>query len=339
MKDKPIVLIMCGGRSRRLWPVSEDQSKNFFDIFGFSPLEHTVKRYKKITSPDKIFCITGKKDKRDIEKAKGLKKNNILIEPESKNTAAAILLALLKLQKYKNKKVIIAPVDHLIDKQNQFYGSLKRALTIVEDGGICTLGVVSKNLNSDFGYIQVGKKERNAYNICQFIEKPGLIRAKKLIKQKNCFYNSGIFVAKIDFLLKEYKKYYSSYKLFCDNHNNKRRLQSLYKKIKSMPFDKVIMEKTKKAKLVKANFGWQDFGNWETIYKLLAKDKEKNVKKGKIITDSCKGNFLFSTEQNKKILGVGLKDIFFINTHKHTLIISKKELKNIKKILDKSNLG
>lgn len=326
---------MCGGRSRRLWPISEYKSKNFFDIFGFSPLEQTIKRYKKITSLDRIFCITGKKDKVDVEKVKGLKKSNIFTEPESKNTAPAILLALLKLKKYRNDKIIIVPVDHLIDKQKQFYSALEKALIAAEDESICTLGILPQSFNPDFGYIQVGQKDKNAYQINKFIEKPNLAKAKRLIKKKNCFYNSGMFLAKIDFLLKEYKKYYPHYKLFLENYTNSKKLKKVYEKIKNIPFDQAIMEKTKNAKLIKAKFKWQDFGSWETIYKLLEKDKEKNVKKGNITIDSCKKSFVFSTESNKKVLAVGLKDIFFINTPKHILIISKEQLKSIKKVLSK----
>ena len=57
MSNKPLVLIMCGGRSLRLWPLSEYKSKNFMDIFGFSPLELTIRRYLKITTKDNIFLV------------------------------------------------------------------------------------------------------------------------------------------------------------------------------------------------------------------------------------------------------------------------------------------
>lgn len=342
MKDKPIVLIMCGGRSKRLWPVSQYRSKNFFDIFGFSPLRQTVKRFRKVTSLDKIFCVTGLRDKPDVEQIKELKKSNIIVEPESKNTAPAILLALLKIKKIignQDSGLIISPVDHLIKKEKSFYKALNTAIAETKKEGICTLGIKPSSFNPDFGYIQAGRKQGSAYAIKKFIEKPGIKKAKRLLRQGNCFYNSGIFISSIGFLLNEYKTYYSFYKDFKLSLSSKKRLGELYKKIEGVPFDKVIMEETTKAKLVKADFYWQDFGSWQTIYDLFRKDRNKNAKQGEVLIDACKGNFFFLSESGKKVLAVGLKDVFFIDTPKYSLLVDRNSTKKIKPVLEKFRLG
>lgn len=339
MKDKPIVLIMCGGRSKRLWPLSKYKSKNFLDIFGFSPLQETIKRFERITPCSRIFCVTGIKDKGDVFKIKKIKKNNIFIEPVSKNTAPAILLSLLKLKAKKNSSLIISPVDHLIKNEKSFYKALYQAISETKEEGICTLAIKPKVFNPDFGYIQAGKKEKKAYKIEKFIEKPNAAKAKKLLKKKNCFYNSGIFITSVDFLLGEYKKYYPHYQEFKASSKGKVGLNKLYKKIGSEPFDKVIMEKTKKAKLVKANFYWQDFGSWQTIYSLLKKDKNGNVKQGDIAVESGSKNFIFSNVKGKKTLVAGLSDCFIVDTPRYTLIANQESVKKIKEILNKFELG
>ena len=69
-KNKPVVLILCGGQSLRLWPLSKYKSKNFLDVFGFSPLELTIRRFLKITSPENVFLVANQKEKKRINEIK-----------------------------------------------------------------------------------------------------------------------------------------------------------------------------------------------------------------------------------------------------------------------------
>ncbi|MBU2266225.1 MAG: hypothetical protein KJ977_04215, partial [Candidatus Omnitrophica bacterium] len=264
---KPLVLILCGGRSLRLWPLSQYKSKNFLDVFGFSPLELTIKRFLKITSRENIFLVANQNEKKELLRLKSVKKTNIIFEPASRNTAAAILLSLLKLEKYSSGNIIISPVDHLISKENEFYKALNQALLAADRGFVCTLGVKPKQPTPNFGYIQVKPAKHGIYPIKRFIEKPNLKRAKRLIAAGNCFYNSGIFIASLNTLIGEYKKYYSGYNFFL-NSFKKNKISALYKKIDNIPFDRAIMEKTKKGALARANFSWKDFGSWDTVYQV-----------------------------------------------------------------------
>ncbi|MCM8819454.1 MAG: sugar phosphate nucleotidyltransferase, partial [Candidatus Omnitrophica bacterium] len=256
--NKPIVLIMCGGKSLRLWPLSEYKSKNFFDIFGFSPLEFTIKRFLKITSKENIFLVANKKEKNTFSQLKIIKKENIFFEPESKNTAAAILFSLHQFKKIfsEDKVLIITPVDHLIKKENNFYNSISLSIKIASSGYICTIGIKPFYPTSNFGYIQIDKElQDGSYSIKRFIEKPTLIVAQDLIKRQDSFYNSGIFITLLSTLDKEYKQHYpfyeDFYKLFSSPTISKGHLEALYKKLEDLSFDEAIMEKTKKAKLIK----------------------------------------------------------------------------------------
>jgi mannose-1-phosphate guanylyltransferase/mannose-6-phosphate isomerase len=334
---EPIILIMCGGRSLRLFPLSEYRSKNFLDIFGFSPLELTIKRFLKITSRDNIFLVANTAEKKELSKIKLIKKSNIFFEPQSKNTAAAVILSLCYLKKRFSleRNLIISPVDHLIKQEKQFYSALQRALRAAEGGSICTVGIKPRKPSVNFGYIQADKEvNRGIFSVKRFIEKPSLKRAEKLIAAGDAFYNSGMFITSLSTLDEEYRNYYPYYNNFCNVFERRTISQTkvnlLYNKIKDIPFDKAIMEKTKKVRLVKGEFFWKDFGNWEAVYEVLPKDKAGNVKKGNAFIHEGENNFIYLDNLKKKALVIGLENIVFIDTPKYVLVTNRAYLDSLK---------
>jgi mannose-1-phosphate guanylyltransferase len=334
--NKPLVLILCGGQSLRLWPLSEYKSKNFVDVFGFSPLEETIKRFLPLTSRDKIFLVTNVKEKRQLSKIKLISSKNIFYEPQSKNTAAAILLSLLKLKKYADTPVIITPVDNLVKRENLFYKSIDYALGAACDDMICTLGIKPSEPTPHFGYIQAcGKGDQRVMAVKRYIEKPSQAVAAKLIKKGNCFYNSGMFIAKIRTILEEFEKYYADYKKFA-SYVEKNKIRPLYEKIENIPFDKAIMEKTKRVRVVRGDFFWKDFGSWHTIYELLPKDKDGHVKKGRVFTHKSKNNLIYLDNPAKKILVLGLEDVFCVDTKDFTLLSARSQINDLKDLLKKA---
>jgi mannose-1-phosphate guanylyltransferase len=331
--NKPLVLILCGGQSLRLWPLSEHKSKNFVDVFGFSPLEVTIKRFLRIAPAENIFLVANAKEKRQLEKVKRIKKSNIFYEPESKNTAAAILLSLLHLKKYLDRPIIITPVDNLLKNEKAFQGVIKKALAEAKKNNICTIGIIPSEPTPHFGYIlAAGSPSKGAMAVKKFIEKPKLEMATQLIKKGNCFYNSGMFIATVEALLGEYKKYYPDYEKFL-KYFKSGKILALYKKIDNTPFDKAIMEKTKKVKVIKGSFFWKDFGSWHAIYALLPKDKSGHVKKGKIFTHKGKNNLIYLDDPKKKVLVLGLEDVFFIDTKGFTLLTTRSHINELKSAL------
>ncbi|MCF7907905.1 MAG: hypothetical protein K9L86_03385 [Candidatus Omnitrophica bacterium] len=330
--NKPLVLILCGGRSLRLWPLSQYKSKNFLDVFGFSPLELTVKRFLKITPKENIFLVANISEKKELEKLKIVRKANIIFEPQSKNTAAAVLLSILHLKNQARKSIIIAPVDHLIEKEKEFYKALNLALAAAQAGSVCTLGIKPNEPTPNFGYIQVKSKQKGSYPIRRFIEKPSPSRAKKLIAKGGCFYNSGIFVASLATLIDEYKKYYPDYNHFIRLFA-KKKIKSLYRGLENKPFDKAIMEKTKKGALVKGNFSWKDFGSWLSIYEVFSKDGKGNVSRGKSFMKDSRNNLVFLNDLGKKILVIGMEDTFLIDTKDFILLANRAHINSLKKAL------
>ena len=194
----------------------------------------------------------------------------------------------------------------------------------------CTLGIKPLEPTPNFGYIQTRRtKSKGVFIVKRFIEKPKPAFAKKLITKGNCYYNSGMFISTVGTLLGEYKTHYPYYKGFVKGFDSKK-IISVYKKIIDTPFDKAIMEKSKRVKLVKANFFWKDFGSWNTICEVLPKDKNGNVVKGKIFISGGSNNFIYLDNPKRKVLAIGLKDVFMIEAKDYTLLTNRASLDNLK---------
>ena len=229
-------------------------------------------------------------------------------------------------------------MDNLIENEKGFYEALTKALETASSGHICTLGMKALEPTPNFGYIQAqGRGNKGVFSVKKFIEKPAPDIAAELIRQGNCFYNSGMFVTGVHTLIEEFKNHYSDYSFFTQNFNQKK-ISSLYEKIPDIPFDKAIMEKTKKVKMIKGNFFWRDFGNWQTMLEILAKDKNGNAAKGNSFVHEGKNNFIYLDNPKKKILVMGVEDLFFIDTQGYTLLADKRHLNNLKAALKKFKL-
>lgn len=229
-------VILAGGFGRRLAPLSTlEKPKQFHDLTdsGQTLIQETVARAKSFSNS--IHIIGNASHKENF--AEQVPDCNLILEPSSKNTAASIFIAA---QKLPNSILVIMPADHLI--HGNFAADVARAVNIAKTGRIVTFGISPTDPNENYGYIVTHK----------FTEKPQRERAEQLIAQ-SAKWNSGIFVARSDVLLGEFKKHQPAF------------FKSSFDSLPSIPFDKAIMEKTARHVCLTANFEWDDLGNWESV--------------------------------------------------------------------------
>ena len=82
-------------------------------------------------------------------------------------------------------------------------------------------GIVPLFPHDGFGYINIENnknisKNFNPYKVKKFVEKPSKQKAKKMIKDKNYFWNSGIFIASSTLVINTVKRYEDDIALNCD---------------------------------------------------------------------------------------------------------------------------
>ena len=290
MKIKPV--IMCGGAGTRLWPQSKNSlPKQFINFGGWTLFEKTLQRIKSSTFDYPIISTNlayVNLVRKYLLKCK-IKKFKIVLEPSKKNTAPAILTsALLKEIPY-NQSVIFFSADHLIEKINRFNKSIISNKKYLNDNNIFIFGIKPTSPTSEYGYFLTKKISRNINKVVRFIEKPNIRKAKKIIK-KNGYWNSGMFFARKDSIVNNFKKHQPQiFKLCTDAVNKSTIYKNVYhlnkhsfNKLKEKSFDYAILEKSKNINGIKLNIPWSDLGSWKEISMIFQRDKSKYYKKKNI---------------------------------------------------------
>lgn len=332
-------LILAGGKGERFWPASRrNYPKHFLKILGKkSFLQETFSRLKSFVPKERIFIVTTKNQASLVKKQTKLRDKNIIIEPLGKNTAAAIGLGSMFIDKLNDDPVIVAlPSDHRIEPKAKFIKAIKQAVNLAwEKQGIVSLGIKPTYPATGYGYIKTvhGKVER-------FTEKPSLPLAKKFIKTKSYFWNSGIFVFPASVILENIKKYqprlYASL-LKIEKEKSKTKIAKIYSKLKNLSIDYAVMEKTNRLYMLESNFKWDDVGSWASLEKYLKKDKSGNIISAFHHGADTK-NCTIICPSGRLIAAMGLKNMLIVQTKDATLICPKDKSEGIKKIVENLSL-
>jgi len=283
---------MCGGAGTRLWPQSKNSlPKQFINFGGWTLFEKTLQRIKSSTFDYPIISTNlayVNLVRKYLLKCK-IKKFTIVLEPSKKNTAPAILSSVLLKEIPYNQSMIFFSADHLIEKINQFNKSIISNKKYLNDNNIFIFGIKPTSPTSEYGYFLTKKISRNINKVVRFIEKPNMRKAKKIIK-KNGYWNSGMFFARKDSIVNNFKKHQPQiFKLCTDAVNKSTIYKNVYhlnkhsfNKLKEKSFDYAILEKSKNINGIKLNIPWSDLGSWKEISMIFQRDKSKYYKKKNI---------------------------------------------------------
>tara|TARA_X000001036_G_C20634440_1_gene788518 strand:+ start:435 stop:1640 length:1206 start_codon:yes stop_codon:yes gene_type:complete len=290
MKIRPVIL--CGGAGTRLWPNSKKkQAKQFIDFGGWTLLGKTLERVKNSLFDDPIISTNLKylkEIKKHLKKHK-IAKYKIILEPAKKNTGPAILSTALIKEVPEKQPLIFLSADHLIEKVGNFNNGIKKNIKHLTDKNIFIFGIKPNAPSDQFGYF-VTKKNKNSVNkVIRFIEKPKLSKAKRIIKNGG-YWNSGMFFARKDSVIHNFRKYqksiYRNSLLALNKSKFKNNTYYLNKNIfiknPSKSFDYAILEKAKDINAIKLNITWSDLGSWKEILLMFNINKKKYFNKKNI---------------------------------------------------------
>ena len=280
-------------------------------------------------------------------RAIGVKPKSIILEPVGKNTAPAIALAAITaLQDNKDPVLLILSSDHIIEDEENFRKIIQDGLIASLKEQLVTFGIEPNSPNTGYGYIETYDEisEENQHSkIKSFIEKPSLEIARELIKDKHFLWNSGIFLFKASTILKELKKYNPEIIKICEEAINKgskdldffRVNKEIFQQSPDLPIDIAVMEKTKLGTVFSLKVGWNDIGNWKSIWENSKKDDNGNTLKGKVITEDVKNCYLRSEE--RLLVGIDIQNLVVIETNDAILVSNKDSTQKVKKIVQKLN--
>ena len=343
------VVIMAGGKGERFWPKSRTNlPKQFLSLTndGKSMIQHTVERLEGLVELENVYVVTNKLyEDLIVEHIPNLPLENIIIEPEAKNTAPCIGLAAIYIaKKNPESKMIVLPSDHLIKFNEIFLDTLRSALEVVEDdGNIVTIGITPNYPETGYGYINFKKgvsphEITNAYEVLRFVEKPDLERAKQYLTSGEYLWNSGMFIWKVSTILKCFEDFlpeiYTGLKEIETTIYTEKYLEILKKVFSEIPSESIdygIMEKAKNIYVIPGNFGWDDVGSWLSLERINNTNQDGNIISGNVVTVKTKNSIIQGSK--KLIATIGLEDIIIVDTDDALLICNKDNTQEVKEVI------
>ncbi len=333
-------VILAGGSGSRLWPLSRDlYPKQLLKLNSeTSLLEKTFSRLAKCVDSKNILAVTSSKHTSDVQvQLSNIVKNPLIIsEPTAKNTAPAIALAVKHvIDNYEDDIMIVVPSDHLIEDEKAFLKTVQAGEKLAKEGYIVTFGIKPTGPKTGFGYIKTSDKVQDGLKVEKFIEKPNQRKAEGFFKEKNYFWNSGIFMFKASVFeqaLKDYAKDIYEVYTQLDLKSEEEIPYMLFNKMPSISVDYAIMEQAKNIVLVPLKSDWDDLGCWEAIYNSNKKDKKGNVQIGNVYAQDCSNSMLYSS--NRLVAGVGLEDVLIVETADAILACKKDCAQDVKMVYE-----
>ncbi len=331
-------ILLAGGTGTRLWPVSRElYPKQLVKFAGEdSLLQSTIKRLPPVLDPEYVKVVCGQRHFHETAKHienLGLKAEGKLIcEPSGRNTAPAILLAVLHiLAAEKDAVLCIFPADHIIQNPDAFHDRLKAAIALASDGYVVTFGIQPHYPETGYGYVEGGKKvSRGALALRRFVEKPDLTTAQKYIKAGNFFWNSGMFAFKASVILAEFKTHQpellrNMQAIFAVD---KSIAKKDYDQLADISIDYAIMEKTAIGVVLPSDFGWSDIGSWKSLYDFRGKDADKNVIDGDVMVQDTRNSLILS--HDRLIAANHLRDMVVVETADSVFVSDLENSRDVK---------
>lgn len=330
-------IILAGGSGTRLWPLSRERyPKQFIKLQGKkeSLFQETFKRSLLLSNIDDIYVVTNEKYKFLVmgaveELGYNYNEENILVEPEAKNTLPAIYAGVYEIIKKGHDSVVVFPSDHIIAKSEEFSAIIKESEALTKDS-IITFGIKPDGPNTGYGYISPGEKKLNGYVVNSFKEKPTPEKAEEYIS-KGYYWNAGIFMFKSALFSNEVEMY--SPEIF-DAFKSSENIKAAFSKIDTkISIDYGIMEKSDKVAVVPVDIGWNDLGSFDSFYDVFQVDEDENISDEQNIIIDSKNN-LIQSYNGKIVAAVGVEDLIIIDNRDALLVCKKDQSQKVKNVVD-----
>ncbi len=348
------IIIFAGGTGKRLWPLSRKKTpKQFLKLFNNeSSLENSYNLIKRKFAVEDIYVSTNTDYVQDVlEIIPDLPKDNIIIEPISKDTGPAVMYAMLKISsKFPNEPVVIRWQNSLIKNPNKFIDALEEADSVFQSNAadMVYLAVESLYPNTGTGHIKLGEKLRDLnkaislHNFGGFVEKPVFELAKQYHESGEYAWNPGCYITTPQFILSKLKE--KNIELFnridrireyLGSADEEKVTREEFEKMKKISIDYALWEKLDydRVMVVLAEYGWHYVSTWSELKTALQNFPEENITKGKVRTLNSTDCLIYNFDDKKIVCGVGLDGIEIINTGDALLVVKKEHAAKVKDLV------
>lgn len=338
------VVIMAGGIGSRLWPLSTpDVPKQFIDILGVgrSLIQLTADRFESLCPRENLWVVTGKRYVDLVRRQlPGIPEEQILAEPEGRNTAPCIAYASWKIRKKdKDANIVVTPADAIVMRTAEFTRIIEEALAFTEErDAIVTVGITPSRPETGYGYIHASQAfHGQIVKVSEFREKPDLDTAISYLEDGHYFWNAGIFVWNVNTIIAELSAYAPQIAgvmdqlepaLFTDKETEA--LERLFPTCEKISIDYAVMEKSPRIYVIAEDLAWSDLGSFGSLQTHLEADENGNtVVGGDVRLFDCE-NCLVHTSGEKTVVVEGLDGYIVAESGNRLLVCRLSQEQHIK---------
>ncbi len=278
-------VIMAGGGGTRLWPLSRpERPKPFLPLVGDESLfQRTVRRIAPLVAESDVFCVVDRRYGHFVREQ--VPAAGLIVEPAGRNTAAAIALATVAIDRPEDEVMLVLPADHWIEREDVFLGVLAAAGEHLATGAfgieepLVTLGIQPGSPSTDYGYLRPDMMHGatiaglRAYPLLAFEEKPNEHRARELLNLPGVAWNAGMFAWRRGTIRTAIEKYTPLMTLIEPAFASEIALAAAYDRINPISIDHAVMESAAAdhhVVMASMDVGWSDLGSWSALLAALA---------------------------------------------------------------------
>lgn len=347
-------VILAGGSGTRLWPLSRKSfPKQFVKLLGEESLfQSSAKRLAGmidgvsfenplvLTNSDFRFVVV------EQLQALGMDPGAVLIEPEGKNTAPAVLAAAVHLAaKDPEAMMLVAPSDHVINDVPAFNASVAEGMKAANAGRLVTFGIQPDKPETGFGYLKLASapdESGAAVPLNSFVEKPDRATAEKMLAEGSYLWNTGIFLFRVSDILRAFETYAPEMMKLVKKAVGAaepdlgflRLDPAPWREITDISIDYAVMEKADNLSVAPYAGPWSDLGSWSAVHELAENDENGVATSGNVTAIDCYNALLRSENDNLELVSLGVENLIVIAMNDAVLIADKSRAQEVKNAVD-----
>ncbi len=349
-------VILAGGGGTRLWPLSRpERPKPFLRLVDERTLLRTT--YERVlpalAGPADVVVVA---DRRHLDLVRAelpeLPPGNVLAEPVGRNTAAAIALAALSVDRAGTEVMAVLPADHLVADEAGFRDVLARAAGVAAapDEPLVTIGITPTEPETGYGYIvaAAGSSDTSLPGgriaVARFVEKPSADAAAALLAgSAPAAWNAGIFVWRRDAILSAFDASAPDILAAVRGgvEGGPEALEAAYATVRPTSIDYAVIEPASLAgrvAMVRADVGWSDLGSWASLRDaLVTRARARGEPAGAVGSgprrDVGSGETLVLAD-GRLVVTLGLRDTIVIDTPDALLVCAADRSQEVRAIAE-----
>ncbi len=345
-------IILCGGSGTRLWPLSRKGFPKQFarivggrSLFAQSALRVSGNGFSApvvVTGSDFRFIVT------EQLLAEGIDPRAVLIEPEGRNTAPAVLAAALHVAATNRDALILfSPSDHAIADAEAFRAAVQQGVPAAQAGRIVTFGIVPTRAETGYGWLEMDGVAAEATPLKRFVEKPDASQAAAMLAAGNFLWNAGIFLCTPRTIIAAFQVHAPglvapvrrAVELAKADLGFLRLDAEAWGRAEVISVDYAVMERANNLSVVPFAGRWNDLGGWDAVALEMGADGQGNSLAGAATALDCSNTMLRSEDDGVELVGIGLENIIVIAMNDAVLVADRSRAQDVKKAVEvlKSN--